>query len=415
MQDSARIVRKATDAGLKAAVHRAKPLSRAGVLERMFTFAFSKLVYPQIWEDPVVDMRALGIGPGCEVIAIASGGCNVLSYLTANPAGVTAVDLNGAHIALGRLKICALQNLADYETFFRFFGRADARTNIGVYDRQLRDKLDPASRAYWDQRQASGRRRIGVFARNVYRHGVLGHCLGAGHTLARLHGLDPSIVLKARTIEEQRALYEQRLAPIFEKPLVRWLMKQPASLYGLGIPPAQYKALAADSPNGIAEVLSQRLERLACGFELADNYFAWQAFGRRYAPGPNPSLPPYLQKANFEAVRSRCDRVRYVQRSFTDILRDSPPASFDRYALLDAQDWMSDADLAALWTLITRTARPGARVIFRTAADERLLPGRVPEGLLSRWTYESEQSREFGRQDRSSIYGAFHLYTLKGD
>jgi S-adenosylmethionine-diacylglycerol 3-amino-3-carboxypropyl transferase len=415
MQDSARIVRKATDAGLKAAVHRAKPLSRAGVLERMFTFAFSKLVYPQIWEDPVVDMRALGIGPGCEVIAIASGGCNVLSYLTANPAGVTAVDLNGAHIALGRLKICALQNLADYETFFRFFGRADARTNIGVYDRQLRDKLDPASRAYWDQRQASGRRRIGVFARNVYRHGVLGHCLGAGHTLARLHGLDPSIVLKARTIEEQRALYEQRLAPIFEKPLVRWLMKQPASLYGLGIPPAQYKALAADSPNGIAEVLSQRLERLACGFELADNYFAWQAFGRRYAPGPNPSLPPYLQKANFEAVRSRCDRVRYVQRSFTDILRDSPPASFDRYALLDAQDWMSDADLAALWTLIARTARPGARVIFRTAADERLLPGRVPEGLLSRWTYESEQSREFGRQDRSSIYGAFHLYTLKGD
>ena len=70
---------------LKAAVHRARPLSRAGVLERMFTFAFSKLVYPQIWEDPVVDMKALEIGPGHEVIAIASGGCNVLSYLTADP------------------------------------------------------------------------------------------------------------------------------------------------------------------------------------------------------------------------------------------------------------------------------------------------------------------------------------------
>ena len=71
----------------------------------------------------------------------------------------------------------------------------------------------------------------------------------------------------------------------------------------------------------------------------------------------------------------RAGRVRYVQRSFTDILRDSPPASFDRYVLLDAQDWMNDAELAALWTEITRTARPGARVIFRTAADERLLAG----------------------------------------
>ena len=28
------------------------------------------------------------------------------------------------------------------------------------------------------------------------------------------------------------------------------------------------------------------------------------------------------------------------------------------------------------------TARPGARVIFRTAADERLLPGRVPQSIL---------------------------------
>jgi S-adenosylmethionine-diacylglycerol 3-amino-3-carboxypropyl transferase len=409
---SARATRKATGASLKAAVHRAKPLSRAGVLERMFTFAFSKLVYPQIWEDPIVDMKALEIGPGHEVVAIASGGCNVLSYLIADPARVTAVDLNGAHVALGKLKICALQNL-DYPAFFVFFGRADARANINMYDRRLRVRLDPATRAYWDKRRAFGRRRIGVFARNLYRHGLLGHFLGAGHALARLHGLDPSVILKARTLEEQRALYQERLAPIFHRPLVRWMMRQPASLYGLGIPPAQYKALAADSPRGIGEVLSRRVERLACNFPLADNYFAWQAFGRRYGPGPNPSLPPYLQEDNFEALRSRSERVRYVQRPLTEILRASAAASFDRYALLDAQDWMTDAGLTALWTQITRTARPGARVIFRTAADDRLLPGRLPGDLLSRWRYEEERSRELGLQDRSSIYGAFHLYVLK--
>jgi S-adenosylmethionine-diacylglycerol 3-amino-3-carboxypropyl transferase len=413
LRHSTKAVRKATGANLKAAVHRARPLSRAGVLERMFTFAFSKLVYPQIWEDPVVDMKALDIGPGQEVIAIASGGCNVLSYLTADPAGVTAVDLNGAHIALGKLKICALENLPDYETFFRFFGRADARDNVGVYDRLLRAKLDPMTRAYWDKRRAFGRRRIGLFARNLYRHGLLGHFLGAGHAIAKLHGIDPSVILEAKTLDEQRRLYEKRLAPIFDKPLVRWMMKQPASLYGLGIPPAQYKALAGDSPKGIGAVLSQRVERLACDFALADNYFAWQAFGRRYAPGPNPSLPPYLQREQFDAVRSRAGRVRYVQRSFTEILRDAPAARFDRYVLLDAQDWMNAADLTALWTEITRTARPGARVIFRTAADERRLPGRVPDDILGHWRYDEEASREFGRQDRSSIYGAFHLYVLK--
>ena len=37
---------------------------------------------------------------------------------------------------------------------------------------------------------------------------------------------------------------EEELAPVFDKRFVRWLTKHPASLYGLGIPPAQYRSLA---------------------------------------------------------------------------------------------------------------------------------------------------------------------------
>ena len=118
---------RATVAGLGAAVHRNATFSRAGVLERLFTFAFKGLVYPQIWEDPVVDMEALAIRPDDHIVAIASGGCNVMSYLTANPARITAVDLNGAHIALNRLKLRAARDLPDYEAFHRFFARADLR------------------------------------------------------------------------------------------------------------------------------------------------------------------------------------------------------------------------------------------------------------------------------------------------
>ena len=43
---------------------------------------------------------------------------------------------------------------------------------------------------------------------------------------------------------------------------------------------------------------------------------------------------------------------------------------------------MTDAQLNALWREITRTARPGARVIFRTAAEPSLLPGRLDRDLL---------------------------------
>ncbi len=140
------------------------------------------------------------------------------------------------------------------------------------------------------------------------------------------------------------------------------------------------------------------------------NYFAWQAFARRYDPAPGGAVPPYLELRNFETVRANAGRVHVRQISFTAHLRAQPDASLDRYVLLDAQDWMSDADLTELWMQITRTAKPGARVIFRTAAEATLLPGRIGEPILRLWHYEAERSRQWTARDRSAIYGGFHLY-----
>ena len=280
---------------LKQAVRRHKVMSREGLLEKLFERLFRGLVYAQIWEDPEIDMEAMALTPECHVVAIASGGCNILSYLTADPARITAVDLSQAHVALNRLKLMAALRLPSWEAFYRFFGAADSSANPRAYDMLIAPHLDEASRAYWDGRSLhqGGRRRISIFARNVYRYGVLGRFIGAGH------------------------------------------------------------------------------------------------------------------------VAARADRVEVMNRSITDYLAACPAGSRDRYVLLDAQDWMTDAQLNALWTEITRTARPGARVIFRTAAEPSLLPGRVAPELLDQWHYEADASLAFTARDRSAIYGGFHLYVLK--
>jgi S-adenosylmethionine-diacylglycerol 3-amino-3-carboxypropyl transferase len=162
----------------------------------------------------------------------------------------------------------------------------------------------------------------------------------------------------------------------------------------------------------MAMVLRERVERLSCEFSLDDNYFAWQAFGRSYSDRAAGPLPPYLKEAHFETIRARADRVEVLNRSFTEYLKSRPDRSLDRYVLLDAQDWMTDQQLNDLWREITRTARPGGRVVFRTAAEPSLLPGRVRDEVLSQWRYETEQSRDLTRRDRSAIYGGFHLYIL---
>lgn len=402
-----------TGQAVAGAVHRHDQFSKQGLLERAFTFAFRGLVYAQIWEDPVVDLEALALTPQSRMVTIASGGCNVLSYLTADPAEIIAVDLNTAHVALNRLKLAAARRLPDHGSFHRFFGEADRRENVDAYRNYVRPHLDETTRRYWEGRDLIGRRRIGGFRKGFYRRGLLGGFIGLAHLVARANGVDPRQILAARSLEEQRAFFDAKFAPVFDRRFVRWLVNQPASLFGLGIPPAQYEALAGDEPGGMAAVLRARLEKLSCDFPLQDNYFAWQAFGRGYGKGATAPLPPYLKPENHDAVRARVDRVNVRHVNFVDFLESEPAGSLDRFVLLDAQDWMTDAQLTRLWNAITRAARPGARVLFRTAAAPSLLPGRVPDALLARWDYRAEESLDFTRRDRSAIYGGVHLYCLK--
>ncbi len=396
---------------IAAAVVREDAEQKQRLLDRAFALAFKGLVYAQIWEDPVVDMEALAIEPGNRIATIASGGCNALSYLTADPAEIVAVDLNTAHVALNNLKRVAAQRLPDYESFRRFFAEADSVANIADYRTFIRPHLDETSRRYWEGRDLVGRRRINGFASGLYKRGLLGNFIGLAHLVARMHRIDLKQFLDAKTIEEQRAIFDEKFAPFFDRKLIRWITDQRSSLFGLGIPPAQYDALADGKP--MADVLRGRLEKLACDFPLEENYFAWQAFGRAYGKGKEAPLPPYLQAGHYAAVRARAERVTMLHANMTDMLAANDAASFDRYIFLDAQDWMSDAQLTALWTEVTRTARPGARVLFRTAAEPTLLSGRLPDDLLRRWDYREDASLDYTRRDRSAIYGGVHLYVLK--
>lgn len=152
--------------------------------------------------------------------------------------------------------------------------------------------------------------------------------------------------------------------------------------------------------------------KLACDFDIKDNYFAWQAFGRGYGKGESAPLPPYLQRDHYAEIVDRAERIEVRHVNFTEHLRAQDDASQDRYILLDAQDWMTDEQLTDLWTQITRTAKPGSRVLFRTAGIATILPGRVPDAILAKWDYRTEDSLDYTKRDRSSIYGGVHLYVL---
>lgn len=407
---------------IRKAVRQSERTKKQSVLDQLFAQLFSGLVYSQIWEDPVVDLAAMEINETHHIVTIASGGCNVMNYLMAKPAKITAVDLNRAHVALTRTKLCAAQNFPDHKTFYDFFAVPNNNDNLKAYHQYISPNLDETAKSYWQGRDKTMRRRSRYFTDNIYHRGLLGNFIGLSHFLAKAYGIKFDELLNAKSIDEQTEFFEKKLSPLLDKKLITWITSHPASLYGLGIPPAQYTELAKCADGDMAEVLRQRLRKLCCDYDINQNYFAWQAFGRQYgannnensAPNDNGALPPYLQVQNYEAVKNYAKNVNVSQVSITDELNSMEPGTVDRVVLLDAQDWMDENMLNDLWTAITRAAAPDAKVIFRTAGIESILPGRVKDSTLSKWAYQAEASKDYTKKDRSAIYGGFHLYNFIG-
>ena len=383
--------------------------SKQGILQKLFAVWFDAFIYNQIWEDPRVDLEALELDKNSRVLTISSGGCNALNYLLSEPESVTAVDLNRHHIYLLNLKAAAVKHLPAHEQFFEFFGVGKSENADEMYKQFLAPNLDEDAKAVWDKR-------IKIFKKGgLYDHSRNGYFLRVFQRFARLIGCRPDAVLNARSPNEQASLYTKNIKPFFNNFLIRLVGKMPVTLFGLGIPPQQFDELTreTDAETTIIDVYRERVRRLACDFPIEENYFAWQAFARKYDTEKRKAIPEYLKDENFGKLKSNIGRLRAKVGSVTDEIKTQPHGSFNRFVFLDAQDWMNADALTELWSAIAEKAEPSSRIIFRTAGAESPIETRLPQTLRENFMYERDSSDWLFKQDRASIYGGFHLYLLK--
>jgi S-adenosylmethionine-diacylglycerol 3-amino-3-carboxypropyl transferase len=389
-------------------VRSTKDDEEATIWDRLYAFWFRRLVYTQIWEDPVADLAALRLPIGSTIVTLSSGGCNALSYLTARPAQVYAVDLNAAHLALIKLKLAGLRAFSDYSDFWQFFGAADKPANSDLYRERLRPQLDAQARAYWDKRNIVGRPRHAYFADGFYRHGMLGRFIGLAHLAAKLCGIDPAILLNGSPDAPARIAALKRLDRVFHSPLVRLITATPALLFGLGIPPRQRALLGGGAP--LNDVLHKRLLRLIDGHPNDTNYFAWQALHRGYAGPGDRCLPPYLQRRQYERMRNGAGLIIPHHANLRQFLEGLPAREVDAVILLDSQDWMAIDEIRALWNAIDRAGSDNVHVIFRTAGEGSPIESDELASLRRIWRRDEERSAVGFELDRSGIYGGFHCY-----
>lgn len=389
------------------AVRNSRYRGKSAFWDRLFSFWFRRLVYTQIWEDPEADLAALDLPIASTIVTISSGGCNALSYLTARPAQIYAVDLNEAHLSLLNLKLAGLRIFSTYSEFWQFFGDGSLISNAELY-RKLRPALDFHTRSYWDKRNIIGRPRYAYFTDGFYRHGMLGRFIGLAHLLAKWARIDLRALLHNEGDTPERVQALDRLHRLFHSSLARLITRTPALLFSLGIPPQQRALLGADAP--LNNVLEERLLRLINAHPNETNYFAWQALARRYVGPGDRCLPPYLQQSQFECMRNGAGVIIPVQANLRLFLDALPAREVDAVVLLDSQDWMSKEEIRTLWNSIDRAGSEQVRVIFRTAGKDSPLESEELAPLREIWCRDAERSAVGFEQDRSGIYGGFHCY-----
>lgn len=379
------------------------------------------LVYNQCWEDPRLDRAALDLGPGDTVLAITSGGCNVLDYALTGPAHVYAVDVNPRQNALLELKLSGIQNL-DFDTFFSLFGGGRLAGFSGLYYGVLRESLSEGARLYWDRRlhwfEGSGR--MGSF---YFRGTAGGFARLINVYIDRVAGVREEItaLLQSRSVDEQQDIYERRLKRGFWGRMIRWLIDRDGALALLGVPRPQREQIERTYTGGIARYIEDCVETVFTRLPISKNYF-WKVYLiGEYSPD---CCPEYLKPENFARLKGGlAGRISTHTTSVQGFLADNEQ-NISRYVLLDHMDWMSThqhPELAREWQAIFDSATPGARAIWRSGGLRVDYVDPIQISLAGRTRrvgdllhYHRDLAAELHQQDRVHTYGSFHIADLKG-
>jgi S-adenosylmethionine-diacylglycerol 3-amino-3-carboxypropyl transferase len=347
-------------------------------------------MFAQSWEDPDCDLAALQPQSGDTILAITSGGDNVLGFLLTDPEQVIAVDVNPAQTYLLELKTAAFRRLTHADLLVLLGVRAGDR-HVS-FDR-LRDDLSPAARRFWDTRRhwlAKGLLTQGGFERYYAMLRATLRIVIGRRRLERLFTL---------SIDEQRDFYEREWDTWGWRALVR----VGCSRYVLGhrLDPSWFAH--ADVPSFGAHFF--RLgEHVIAELPARSNYFLAQLLLGRYLD--DVTVPEYLKEEHFETIRNRLDRLTAVTADIGHALGELPSESIDCFALSNVFEY-SPRDLfdRSIATLV-RAARPSARISLRNLLAPRRLashPAFVVDATLSRRLRDA---------DRGFIYSSFEAARL---
>ena len=349
-----------------------------------------RLMFAQSWEDPECDRAALVVQTGDHVLAITSGGDNVLDFLRDDPATIVAIDINPTQSFLFELKRAAFLQL-DHAGLLSVLG-VSGTERAGELYRSIREGLSPAARVFFDARPRwfdDGLLTQGGFERYFATLRLIIRLAVGRTTIGRLFEIAPSM---------QAEFYRRD----WDRWRWRWLMRIGCSkaLLGNRLAPAWFADSQATDFGGHFLALA---EHVLVALPSRENYFLAQILLGRYFEQERPA---YLRSENFETIRDRIERVELKVAGIEEGLRALPDQSIDAFALSNVFEYSPPSVFADSKDEIVRVSRSGARIAHRNL----LTPRRLADD--SRFTVDIDSSERLRAADRGFIYSRFEAARL---
>ncbi len=354
-----------------------------------------KIYYSQCWEDPKVLVQALNISSDDAILSISSGGDNTLALLLQNPQSIIAIDFNKTQNYLLELKIAAIKNLS-YQEFINFIGIGEAKDRSKQFY-LLVNFISKEASDWWSER-------LDLIEQGVIHIGKFEKYLKLFHTriLPLMHSKkEINNFLSLQSLEEQKKFYHERWNNVrwrlifrlfFNKTLLDMLGRQPHSF------------TYADKK----DVGSHYLQRAEHGFTrtpISDNYFLHYMLTGTYGE----KLPPYLDRRNFEVLKSNVEKIQIVTSDIKSFLKNSEDSSFNGFNLSDIFEMTTPEQADELFAELARVGRSAGRIAYWS----NLVP-RQPSGILeAQFDNNEELAGDLFESDRAFVYSSVHILTIK--
>jgi S-adenosylmethionine-diacylglycerol 3-amino-3-carboxypropyl transferase len=355
-----------------------------------------KLVFTHNWEDPESDHAALKIADNDAVVAITSGGCNVLGFLLFNPEVIYSIDINPAQSYVLELKIAAIRHL-DFEDFISFAGLKEYDDRLSLYNR-IKSSLSPEALLFWNSQHK-------ILTEGFIMHGKYERFIKlAGKFITVLQGKKRVLGLLREKSKEEQEMYFDKVWNTRRFHYMFRILFNKRMLAKRGLV-ADYFHFD-DGSKSFAESFYNRSKKAFRNIPVKGNYFLSLYLLGKYKN--ENEVPLYLKKENFDIIRARVDRIKIITADAQGWIDSMPDKSIDCFALSNICELMSDKDTNRLFTGVERTARNKARVIFRNL----MIPRDVPDTLKDLIVKDEKLSRYIYDNDRSFVYGKVAAYTI---